>query len=147
MMNQRLCKAVEHLIDAWGPIEGRTRLLKLVYLADLNWARDHGTPYTEARYYRWNHGPFSREVLNAIAWMDGIEIVETTLPWDSGETYCYRAGSSTRLGEVKLDDNFIAILDKIGERWRSRPLKELLDFVYADDDFKQKEFGDYLFKR
>jgi len=63
-----LCKALEYLIDRWGPIEGRTRLIKLVYLADLEWASTHSGPYTEAKYYRWNHGPFSREVLKAIEW-------------------------------------------------------------------------------
>jgi hypothetical protein len=51
-----LCKALEHLVDRWGTVEGRTRLMKLLYLADLGWARKHGGPYTEAQYYRWNHG-------------------------------------------------------------------------------------------
>ena len=145
MTTEKLCKTIEHLIDAWGPIEGRTRLLKLVYLADQIWASQDGAPYTEAKYYRWNHGPFSREILKAIEWMDGIEIVETTQPWERGETYCYRSGSSTRLARVELDASFVQILDEIGERWRSRPLKELLDYVYGDEGFKQKEFGDYLF--
>jgi Protein of unknown function (DUF4065) len=58
-----LCKALEYLIDRWGLIESRTRLIKLIYLADLEWAGTHSGPYTEAKYYRWNHGPFSREVL------------------------------------------------------------------------------------
>lgn len=41
--------------------------MKLIYLADIEWAQTHGnTPYTEAKYYRWNHGPFSREVLQAL---------------------------------------------------------------------------------
>lgn len=145
MTNTKLCKAIEHLIDAWGPIDGRTRLLKLVYLADFAWMQRHGSTYTEAKYYRWNHGPFSREVLNSIAWMDGIEIVESTQPWERGETYRYRSGNSTRLAKVDLDPEFVAILDEVGERWRSRPLKELLDFVYAEEGFKEKEFGDYLF--
>ena len=37
----RLCKALEHLVDRWGPVEGRTRFMKLIYLADLEWARTH----------------------------------------------------------------------------------------------------------
>lgn len=62
----KLCKAIEYVVDRHGPIDGRTRLLKLVYLADQRWLQVHGATYTEASYYRWNHGPFSREFLQAI---------------------------------------------------------------------------------
>lgn len=141
----KLCKALEYLVDRHGPVEGRTRLMKLVYLADLEWARAHGgKPYTEAGYYRWNHGPFSREVLRALEWMDGIEVVTRDVPWDGGNTFCYSSGESTRLSHVKLDDDFVAVLDAVGARWRSRPLKELLEHVYGDQSFTQKEFGDAL---
>ena len=84
----KLCRALEYLIDQWGPIEGRTRLVKLIYLVDLEWSATHLGPYTEAKYYRWNHGPFSRELLKAIEWMDGIEIVQGSVPWNGGDTYC-----------------------------------------------------------
>jgi len=140
-----LCKALEYLIDRWGPIEGRTRLMKLIYLADLAWAGTHLGPYTEARYYRWNHGPFSREVLKAIEWMDGIELVQGAISRDGGDAYCYRSGASTRLGHIRLDPDFIAVLDCVGSEWRDRPLKELLEHVYAGDGFKHREFGEHLF--
>ena len=145
MNNKLLCKSLEHLVDEWGPIEGRTRLMKLVYLADLEWSNGHSRPYTEARYYRWNHGPFSREVLKALEWMDGIEVVQSTNSWQGGDTHTYRSGESTRLGQVQLDPEFVAVLDRIGSQWRNRPLKELLEYVYGDEGFKHREFGEYLF--
>lgn len=142
-----LCKALEYLVDQWGPIEGRTRLMKLIYLADLEWARRHdGRPYTEAEYYRWNHGPFSREVLNAIEWMDGIEIVQTTTSWEGGETFTYRSGERTRLSEIKLDPIFLEILDAVGKKWARRPLKELLNHVYGRHNFLDRAFGEPLFQ-
>jgi hypothetical protein len=145
--NPRLCKALEHLVDRWGPVEGRTRLMKLIYLADLEWAKSHkGRPYTEAEYYRWNHGPFSREVLSALEWMDGIEIVQTTtMSLDGGEAFCYRSGTRTRLSGVDLDLSFVELLDRVGKLWRSRPLKELLTYVYNRDNFLAKAFGEPLF--
>jgi hypothetical protein len=142
--NPRLCKALEYLVHRWGPVEGRTRLMKLIYLADLEWAGQNGGPYTEAKYYRWNHGPFSREVLRALEWMDGIEVVETVVSWDGGGTYCYRTGNRTRLSDIHLDPGFVAMLDKVGERWKTRSLKELLEFVYAVEQFQGKHFGQPL---
>lgn len=141
----QLCKALEHLVDQWGPVEGRTRFMKLIYLADLEWARTHGgAPYTEAKYYRWNHGPFSREVLQALEWMDGIEVVESTVSWDGGVSHSYRSGTSTRLSNVDLDPAFVEVLDQIGDRWRNRSLKDLLEHVYSGEHFQDKAFGQPL---
>lgn len=143
--NPLLCRALEYLVDRWGPVEGRTRLTKLIYLADFEWARTHPRPYTEAKYYRWNHGPFSREVLQALEWMDGIEIVATPTQWEGGTVFCYRPGENTRLAKVTLDPTFVTLLDAVGSRWGNRPLKELLEHVYADEGFATKDFGDNLF--
>jgi hypothetical protein len=119
--------------------------MKLIYLADLEWKSKKGKgPYTEANYYRWNHGPFSREVLLALEWMDGIELVASLIPWEGGNTFRYSSGESTRLAKIELDPDFLNLLDKIGNQWRSRPLRELLTYVYNDESFKDKEFGDPL---
>lgn len=147
LTHPRLCKALERLIDRWGPIEGRTRLLKLIYLADLEWARAHSErPYTEANYYLWNHGPFAREVLEAIEWMDGIEILQGTVAWEGGDTYCYSPGASTRLKAVELDLDFIAILDRLASEWLPRPLSDLLEHVYSDGQMQDREFGEQLLR-
>ncbi len=141
----KLCKALEYLVDKWGPIQGRTRLLKLVYLADHEWAKGHGgKPYTEAGYYRWNHGPFSREYLRALEWLDGVEIVEDG-QGNPESGYVYKSGFSTRLGNLTLDPEFQTYLDTVGQQWAGKPLRKLLDYVYGDADFKTKEFGDTLF--
>ena len=141
----KLCKTLEYLIDHWGPIQGRTRLQKLVYLADQVWAQRHGKPYTEAVYYRWNHGPYSREFLKALEWMDGVELLEDSENIGEGTPYRYSPGLSTRLRTIELDPAFVAVLEEVGQVWRSRPLRELLDHVYADEGFKSREFGEHLF--
>jgi hypothetical protein len=138
----KLCKALEHLVDRWGPVEDRTRLTKLIYLADLEWARRNGGAYTEAKYYRWNHGPFSREVLESLEWMDGIEVVQNALSWNGEDRVSYHSGARTRLSGIDLDPTFVEILDRVGEQWSSRPLKELFDHVYARDKFQARAFGE-----
>jgi hypothetical protein len=40
----------------------------------------------------------------------------------------------------------VELLDSVGSRWQNRPLKELLEYVYGDADFTQKEFGEHLFR-
>jgi hypothetical protein len=77
--------------------------------------------------------------------MDGIEVVASTAASDNGSVDCYRSGESTRLAQVQLDPGFVVLLDDVGNRWRSRPLRELLEHVDADEGFARREFGDSLF--
>jgi hypothetical protein len=140
----KLCKAIEYVVDQHGPIDGRTRLLKLVYLADQQWLRARGTTYTEANYYRWNHGPFAREFLHALDWLNGVEIVERRFDGPSGAMYEYHSGERTRLGNVQLAEQFKGYLDEAATRWRSEPLQKLLDYVYSDSEFVQTDFGEKL---
>ena len=144
MRYPRLCKSLEYLVDHWGPLEGRTRLVKLIYLADRQWRRKQGKTYTEAHYYRWNHGPFAREVLAALEWLDGIEIIERERRSPGGTIYIYETGERSRLRDVKLDPDFRHTLSGVAEKWGKSSLQELLDFVYSRDDFKNVEFGERL---
>jgi hypothetical protein len=141
----KLCKTLEYLVDRLGPIEGRTRLIKMLYLADVKWATEHGgQPYTEARYYRWNNGPFAEEILRALEWMDGIEIVEEDSRCDRGDGFSYRSGERSRLDHVTLDPEFLAVLDAVDDRWHHKPSKDLIEYVYRSARFKGKTFGEPL---
>jgi antitoxin SocA-like protein len=142
--NPKLCKALETLVATCGSIDGRTRMVKLVYLTDKAWYAKHGEQYTEASYFRWNHGPYAREVLHALAWMDGVEIVETEHPHPNGMLYTYEPGKRSRLGAVTLDEDFRKLLLETAKKWRSAPLKTLLAHVYADTTFNATIFGDRL---
>jgi hypothetical protein len=128
-------------------INGRTRLTKLIYLTDQAWAQKHGSPYTEADYYRGNDGPFSREIFQAIEWMDGVEIVEDDDQDQQGAPYRYTSGVSTRLKDVELHPEFVRVLDQIGQEWQGRPLRDLLEHLYGDDSFTRREFGENLFSK
>lgn len=141
----RLGKAIEHLVVAHGPIRGRTRLVKLLYLADRAWREQTGQQYTEASYYRWNHGPFAREILAMVEWMNGVELVEESIQLPTGTvTYEYSGGGYTRFEDVRLDPGFVALLDRTASEWKNRPLPKLLEYVYGQADFQTATLGDHL---
>ena len=144
MRHPLLCKTIEHIVRKFGPIEGRTRLVKLVYLSDLEWYRRTGHTYTEASYYRYNHGPFAKEILAAVDEMDGREIVVRSEPFNDGLTYRYESGTVSRLGGIVLDAGFVTTVDRVANEWAKRPITHLLNFVYADQGFKSRDFGDPL---
>jgi hypothetical protein len=53
-------------------------------------------------------------------------------------------GKRTRLEHAELHPDFAALLDEIGEFWRDRPLRELLDHVHGGERFRDKAFGQTL---
>lgn len=140
----KLCKALETLVNHCGAVDGRTRILKLVYLTDKAWHARRGEPYTEAHWFRWNHGPFAREVMSALEWMDGVEIVQKERSHSNGTLYTYLPGDRTRLSGVKLDPEFEQLLLETAKKWRDVPLQKLLKHVYADATFDSTVFGDRL---
>ena len=140
----KLSKALEYLVHKWGPIKGRTRLIKLLYLVDKAWMDTHREAFTEAKYYRFNHGPFAKEIMHAINQMDGVEMIETTVPGRDGPVYEYAPGRMTRLSHYRLDPEFTQLLDDIAQRWGRAPLQSVLDHVYGSADFKAKNFGEKL---
>lgn len=142
--NPKLCKALETLVDHCKSIDGRTRILKMVYLADKAWHAKHRSPYTEAKWFRWNHGPYAREVLGALEWMDGVEIVEKVVHWPTSTGYVYVPGPSTRLSQVRLDPEFERELRTTATKWQHESLKKLLAHVYSDSTFDKTMFGDRL---
>ena len=146
MKYPRLCKTIEHLVDT-GAVDGRTRLVKLVYLSDKKWFETKGSNYTEARYYRWNHGPFAREILAAVEWMDGVELIEKEHYGGQGVFYTYSPGERTRLHDVQLDPEFRGIVDHVVGTWRTASLQSLLAHVYEQQDFERARFGDNLLAR
>ncbi len=144
-VQKRLGKAIEHLVGMHGPIRGRTRLVKLLYLADRTWKAQTGRQYTEASYYRWNHGPFAREILSTLEWMNGVELTEEAIRLPTGSvSYEYSSGGYTRLEGVSLDPKFVAILNDVATTWKKRPLPKLLDYVYGQSDFQETMMGDQL---
>jgi hypothetical protein len=145
-----LAKSIDYLLQQCGPISGRTRMIKLLYLADREWARTPNKgpefppgPYTEARYYKYNHGPFAKEILVCISEMDGVELVEERDIGPYGIQHRYRAASYSRLHDVPLNKGFAEILRAQYDRWERAPLQDLLKHVY-DAEFEDVPFGQAL---
>jgi hypothetical protein len=139
----KLSKTVEYLVHRWGPIKHPSKLKNIIFLADHRWSARKGSPYTEAVYRFWNQGPFSREILKVLDWLDGVEIVEEQV----GETSWYRAGHFSRLKNIELDESFVALLNELGEKYCSLPAQVLIDEVYGLLEVRKASFGELLLGR
>lgn len=126
---------------------GRTKLFKLAYLADLEARKLMGRPISSFDYQWHNHGPFDRNVYEAIEELENSGLAETR-PLHHGSGHVEK-----RLVDVKAQAALLGfspaeneILQYVAARYMAVPLQELLDdIVYQSKPMKAVEKrGDHL---
>ena len=137
-----LASMIYHIVARLRRVEGRTRLMKLVYLSDVEAAARLGHSISGARFYSYTHGPFAREVLETLREMRGFWIEESCERTGSGgECYSYVISPFPHEPLEIEGTDARAIVDEIIRQWGDKPLRELLDYVYDNEPFKSTPVG------
>lgn len=133
---------VNEVIDQEGTVF-RTRLVKLLYLCDLEYYRSARRTLTGLRWIRYKFGPFAPELSLAIRGM-GFDIAEEAEDFASGRGV--RATVYPPPDPDKwLEPRAKAIVDRVLKRWGLEDLGVLLDYVYCDTEpMKDATFGEPL---
>ena len=112
---------------------GKTALVKLVYLADLEHYRTYGRRITDLHWMFYHYGPYAVELESAIN--DNI-FVRVFGQRQTG----YRFSTSAERGEIqrRFNDEYDSAtrrtVDRIVEEWGLEPLNILLDYVYFETE-------------
>jgi uncharacterized protein YwgA len=119
-------------------IHGRTRLQKLVFLAQKRMEREGVQPY---EYIAYDYGPFSKELLDALEKYERKALIkiEVTQTYDGTDKYIY---SLTPKGVKKFKANLdegpdSEVLETIRQvssevirHFNKMPISELIEYVY-----------------
>lgn len=157
-----LKKSIEWLVHTYKYVDSTNRLMKILYLAENEWYLEKGNTYTEATFVRGYSLPFSKEVHQALQWMDGIEIieyaeadplrrVEILTHGGYGETAfisidipSLRPGSRSRLDGIELDSKFKDILKRVADTWLRVSTEQLSTHLYTIKSFGEADLGEQL---
>lgn len=108
---------------------GKTRLIKLLYLLDIENYKSFQRIFTDLDWIFYKYGPYAFEIEK---FLDKIGIVEEDIHIGEGKII---ASLKSELGkEVKLDIEIKAIIEKLIEEWGTADLNELLDYVYFETE-------------
>lgn len=120
---------------------GATRLVKLLYLADLEWRRRHGgEPLSNWNWQFWHFGPYAFEFKELFADQNAEEIEIRT-----GKTAKFVNFDSEELKKRDLPDEVSRLMKPIVERWIGVDLNLLLDYVYFETEpMEQAKRGEKL---
>lgn len=132
---QDLALALLTSAQARGTVLNKTKLLKLMYLADIEHFRAHRKTLTGFDWIFFLYGPWAADYDTLIADLERMDFIEIE-PWDSG-------GLSGERLKAKTDRDLEKVLESTTEyyqvkyqveAWADRSLSELLDYVYFDTD-------------
>jgi hypothetical protein len=108
---------------------GATRLVKLIYLADVEWRRCHqGEPLTNASWRFLHFGPYAKEFAPLLGG-DDVEVQE-----QSGRLFKRLQFSDEDLDEQSVPNDVSRLLDNFIKQWGDADLNLLLDYVYFETE-------------
>lgn len=139
---------VWYLIDH-VPGAGRSQVVKLLYLVDLESRRYLGRPLSNAGYTWCEQGPFDKcihDALEALCAQGRIEKSDVPFP---NETVAYRYHCVYTPQSWPLADEELAILNLVVNRYGSMELRDLLDDVVYQtrplvEAFRHQAYGQPL---
>jgi len=126
---------VSYFIERLSGRIGRTMVLKLVYIADLESRRYRGRPISDLKYVLHQHGPFDPRIYRAL---DGLkergEVREEQVFYPSGLGYRYHSVHPGRTHAFTNAEE--SILSFVLRSYTDKRLADILDVVYDTKPMK-----------
>lgn len=120
----------------------KTKLAKLLYLADFTSFYELGHSLSNAKYYRRNYGP----VANSFFVLTD-ELFETGLINIKPLEYAQLISLSDSNEDMNFDIFTIeekSIIDKICKYWKDKRTSEIVNFTHSQKAWKERNNGDYI---
>jgi len=139
-MSDKLRDVIYYFADKLNIIESRTKLVKLLYLADVKAKEKLGRTITGLRYIYHFYGPYAPEIIEKALEMDGEEIREIYNPFF--DRYEYHRGEKER--EVNLDPGEIEILNEVIEKYGRKSTNDVKEAAYNTEQMKRANPGEII---
>ena len=123
---------------------GKTRLIKFLYLVEVEYYREMGQRITDLNWLFYYYGPYALE-LDAVFSEREFEKKEIKSQ-DDKDVILFKVAESVASYAHKIDVKISLLIKKIVGYWKDKPLEELLDYVYFETEPMQtvEKRGDVL---
>lgn len=134
--SDRTEELVTYFVDRLSGRLGRTMLIKLIYLTDLEARRYLGRPMSGLTYRLWQQGPFDPALYKTLDRLrDSGEITEEMVPFSVGTGYRYRSARPGRTHELNPAEE--ALLTYVLGTYATKDLQQVLDVVYDSEPMRR----------
>ncbi len=108
------------------------RVVKLLYLADLEWRRRHGRePLTNLAWRFWHFGPYATELAEVLG---GEEVEVESRELERGKTARRIVFDIDVPDKPEVPEQVSALLGELVKEWGDADLNALLDYVYFETE-------------
>jgi len=124
---QMIMSALRHGADTKDQKITKTKLAKLVYLADFTWYYNHLTPMSGMSYRRLPRGPVADVYFRAIDEM--VEEGQLNLE-ESGRAFMISMAESGEPPRNRLSDHELKMIEEIAKTWQDKQTEAVVDFTH-----------------
>lgn len=142
--NRKLEEMIHYIVDALdGSQLTRTKLVKLLYLADQMSFDEREEKISNVAYMKYYYGPFSQEIIDKSKEMDKKGLIrENRGRGSKGKFYLYEPGPNAE--PASLDNEERELLNEIIQEYGNKDTKELVDEVYDEYDIDDYDKYDII---
>jgi len=110
----------------------KTKLAKLLYLADFSWYYDHGESMSGMQYRRIAYGPVPDNFFRAIDELEEAGKIVIDRKTDNGNGMFLISESDSNKNEkiADLSSDEIKLMKEIGKKWKDKKTKEIVNFTH-----------------
>ncbi|MBI4535311.1 MAG: DUF4065 domain-containing protein, partial [Ignavibacteriae bacterium] len=126
-----LIQVLSEAVDK-GKSLGKTRLVKFLYLTEVEYYREIGERLTELRWLFYHYGPYALELEDILAEPKFKRSEFKTE--DDRDVILFRVAEPMPSYARRVDVKVSLLVKKIVGRWIDKTLAELLDFVYFETE-------------
>ncbi|MCD6361394.1 MAG: SocA family protein [Armatimonadetes bacterium] len=124
---------------------GVTRLMKLLYLAELTHFRRYGRPLTGARFINYDYGPICLDAYRALERLAAKGAIEehchTTR---DGQTCRLQMPVMTAMHVEPASPYAIEVVDQVVDEWQDRSSAELVSYAKSTAPFTASRYNEEL---
>lgn len=140
----KLDQAIIYLVNKLCNLT-RTKLVKLLYLADIAHYSRTKKSLTKVTYCSYYYGPFSEKIIESIEKLSPYEIEEFyRTSKDGREYYTYTSGTNPRIMILNLTQEEKRTLDKVITTYGAMNLDDLLKYVYCTPQYRKSRKGETI---
>jgi hypothetical protein len=121
----------------------RTELIKLLYLADLEYFKSYGEKYSELDYMFYNYGPWTKQYHQILDYMRNLEIMEEKKAVNE-DAWLYTITGKKPRHDVELENEITAILENNFFIYKESTLTQILNVVYKTEPMASTKRGEKI---
>jgi len=141
-MNQKLKDTILYILNKSEFSITKTRLVKLIYLADLFSKQKRQKKITGVSYNYYYYGPFSKQILETLDSLVAEKVIEERhVASPQGRKYLVYNTYNKINAFPSLNQGDLAILDGVFQRYGSLNFKDLIAYVYETKPIKKNHQG------